>query len=184
MLVKQLVAFYELSLDIAAKREKNRYTWSTMGKNGPKRQDMLLGQYDGKAAENGRITIPSKFRASLEDLIIITKGYENSLIIVSEQGWKALLEGTEGRPFTDLPTRETQRFLLGGATDAQIDDKGRFIIPSYLRNYAGIENEIVFVGVYRYVEVWDKKRWNEYSSYLEENIATIAKRLQDRERKD
>ena len=65
----------------------------------------------------------------------------------------------------------------------ELDSKGRFIIPSYLREFAKIENEIVFLGLSRYVEIWDKKHWLEYRQNLEKNIDTISQRLVDKNNK-
>ena len=145
---------------------------------------MLLGQYEGKIGAKNRIALPKKIREGPGDNFIIPKGYENSLIIVSEEGWKALLEGTEGKPFIQSETRETQRFLLGGASFVELDNKGRFILPAYLKTFAGIKNEAVFIGLSRYVELWDKEKWSEYSQKLEENIVKISKRLIDKEVKE
>ena len=142
---------------------------------------MLIGQYDGKIDNKGRSAFPKKFRQILGDKLIVTLGYENSLIVVSEENWKALLEGTEGRPFIQSETRETQRFLLGSASNIELDSKGRFILPAYLRDYAKIEDEVVFIGLSRYVEIWDKRRWEEYRKHLEKNIDTISQRLVDKE---
>ena len=138
---------------------------------------LLIGQYEGKVGEKGRIAFPKKLRVVLGDKLIITFGYENALTIVSEEGWKALLEGTEGRPFIQREARETQRFLLGGATNVTLDDKGRFILPDYLRSFAKIKEKTVFLGISRYVELWDKGRWEEYKNKLEENIDKISERL-------
>ncbi|OGH13876.1 MAG: division/cell wall cluster transcriptional repressor MraZ [Candidatus Levybacteria bacterium RIFCSPHIGHO2_01_FULL_38_26] len=138
---------------------------------------MLIGQYDGKLEAKNRIAFPKKLRAILGSKLIITLGYENSLIIVSENSWKALLEGTEGKPFIERATRETQRFLLGGASFVELDDKGRFVIPSYLREFAKIQNEVIFLGLSRYVEMWDKNVWKEYSKNLEKNIDKISQKL-------
>ena len=138
---------------------------------------MLIGQYEGRIGAKNRIAFPKKFREVLGDKLIITLGYENSLIVVSEKNWKQLLEGTEGKPFIQSETRETQRFLLGGASNVALDNKGRFVIPSYLRELAKIEDEIIFLGLSRYVEIWDKKRWIEYRENLEKNIDRISQRL-------
>lgn len=145
---------------------------------------MLLGQYGAKVGAKNRIALPKKFREVLGDKIIITLGYENSLIVVSEEAWYTLTEGTEGRPFIHSDTRATQRFLLGGATNISLDGKGRFIIPAYLRSFAGISSEVIFLGLSRYIEIWDRKRWEEYSKYLEKNIDSIAKRLIRDEKKN
>lgn len=149
-----------------------------MGKSGTERQvPMLLGQYEGKVGAKNRLALPKKIIENLGNKLIITKGYENSLIIVSEEGWKALLEGTEGKPFIQSEAREIQRFLLGGASFIEPDSKGRFIIPSYLRTFAGIKNEVVFLGLSRYVELWDKEKWEEHSRNLENNIESISQKL-------
>lgn len=142
---------------------------------------MLLGQYESSVGEKNRIAFPKKFRLSLGDNVIITKGYENALIIVSEDGWKALLDGTQGRPFIESATRETQRFLLGNASLVELDSKGRFVLPTYLRNFAKIKETVVFLGLDRYVELWDKNSWEEYSKRLEGSIDSIARRLIDTE---
>ncbi len=138
---------------------------------------MLIGQYESKIDEKGRTALPKRFREILGEKIIVTLGYENSLIIVSEENWNQLLQGTEGRPFIEYETRETQRFLLGGASPVELDSKGRFILPSYLREFGKIKDEIVFLGLSKYVEIWDKKRWAEYRSGLEKNIEGISQRL-------
>lgn len=144
---------------------------------------MLIGQFEGKIDKKGRSAFPKKFREILGEKIIVTLGYENSLITVSEENWKQLLEGTEGKPFIQSETRETQRFLLGGASLVELDSKGRFIIPSYLREFARIENEIIFLGLSRYVEIWDRKRWELYRGDLEKNIDKISQRLVDKDSK-
>ncbi len=144
---------------------------------------VMLGQYEGRIDEKGRTAFPKKLRDSLGDRIIVTFGYENSLIVVSQDWWEALLEGTEGKPFIQAEARETQRFLLGGASFVELDNKGRFILPSYLRTFGEITGEIVFVGLSRYVEIWDRKRWTAYTENLKKNIDNIAKRLVEGERK-
>ena len=142
---------------------------------------MLLGQYEGKIDKKGRTAFPKKFREVLGDKLIITFGYENSLIVVSEENWKALLEGTEGRPFIESPTRETQRFLLGGASSVELDSKGRFILPNYLREFGKVKENVIFIGLSRYVEIWDKDKWSKYQKFLEKNIDTISQRLVEKE---
>ena len=138
---------------------------------------MLLGQYDSKIGEKHQVSLPKKFREALGEKLIVTKGFESYLLIVSEENWKTLLEGTEGKPFIDKATRELQRFILGNASEIELDNKGRFVLPEYLRRFAELEIEIVFVGIRRYIEVWDKKKWEEHQENLQNNIGDIAERL-------
>lgn len=138
---------------------------------------MLIGQYESKIGEKHQAALPKKFREILGDRLIITKGFENCLIVVSVRNWKTLLEGTEGRPFTSKSTRELQRFLLGNASDIDLDSKGRFVIPEYLRDFADIKTEIIFAGIERFVEIWDKNKWDDQQKELSKNIESIAERL-------
>lgn len=140
---------------------------------------MLLGQYESTIGIKHQTGLPKKFRDILSEKLIVTKGFENCLIIVSEENWKTLLEGTEGKPFTNKPIRELQRFLLGNATYVQLDQKGRFVVPEYLRRFAKIETDVIFVGVQRFVELWDKKNWEEHQEELSKNIESIAERLSE-----
>lgn len=144
----------------------------------------LLGQYQAKVSPKGRIAFPKRFRQILGNEIIITRGYEGCLIAVSQKEWQMIAAPTENRPFVLSPTRDTARFLLGNATLVELDDQGRFIIPTYLRDYSGIKQEAVFLGLGRYVEIWDKAKWEEYQRYLSKNINHISERLEEINQKE
>jgi MraZ protein len=140
--------------------------------------DMLLGQVNNKLDDKNRLSFPYRFRKELGDKLIITQNMEGSLLVVSQDRWKTLLEGTEDKPFIIKEAREVQRFLFGAAQEIELDEKGRFILPEHLKTYSGIETEAVFVGVYNRVEIWDKKRWEEYNkTHLVKNISEISQRL-------
>lgn len=138
---------------------------------------MLIGRYDSKIDEKGRIAFPKKFRDELGEDLIISQGFEGSLIIVDKKNWQLLTEGTVDKPITNRQARETQRFLLGSAEEAQLDSKGRFILPEHLRKFAEIKKEVVCLGIMKYVQIWDKNRWEEYSLRLVKEIDDIADRL-------
>lgn len=138
---------------------------------------MLIGQYEAKFSEKHQVSFPKKYREVLGDKIIITKGLEKCLIIVSQDKWGTLLEGTEGQPFTNRQAREMQRFLLGNAAYIELDEKGRFVLPEHLANYAKLTDEVIFAGIVKFVELWDKKEWEEEQEKLSDNIESIASRL-------
>jgi MraZ protein len=140
---------------------------------------MLIGQYESTISKKYQTAIPKKFREILGGSLIITKGFEKCLIVVSTKSWKTLLEGTEGKPFTNKSTREMQRFLLGNATDILIDSKGRFVIPEYLREFASLGDEIIFAGIQRFIEIWDKKAWGAHQKDLSKSIESIAEKLSE-----
>ncbi len=138
---------------------------------------MLVGQYTNNVDSKGRIAIPKRLREQLGESVVVTKGYEQSLILLSAQGWEELIRGTGDKPFIIDAARDTNRFLFGNAMEIDLDDQGRLVIPGYLREYAEIEKEAVFVGVGRYVEVWNQTRWARHQEYLMKNISVIARNL-------
>ena len=138
---------------------------------------MLRGRYDGKISTKFQIALPKKFREELGDRIIVTKGLGKRLMIVSEKKWETLLEGTTDSPFIHKDASDLQRFVLGNAYDAELDSKGRCVLPAYLRNYAEITEDIVFGGMNHYIEMWDRKNWEEEQERLSKNIPEIAQRL-------
>lgn len=140
---------------------------------------MLIGQFEGRVAEKYQIAFPKRFREILGDTLVITKGLEQNLIVVSEKNWKTLLEGTEGKPFTNKNARELQRFLLGNATYVELDSKGRFVLPEFLRIYAQIGEEVIYAGIERFVEIWDKKKWEEHQKQLSGTIVSVAEKLSE-----
>lgn len=144
---------------------------------------MLIGQYPGTIGEKNRIAFPKKFVNEMGKRIIVTQGFEGSLIVVSESNWKTLLSGTEGMPLTDSATRETQRFLLGTATEIELDSKGRFVLPGHLKQYGGLSQELVFLGINNYVEIWDKKHWEDHNKELISTITNVADRLSSKDAK-
>ncbi|HUW24309.1 MAG TPA: division/cell wall cluster transcriptional repressor MraZ [Patescibacteria group bacterium] len=138
---------------------------------------MLIGQYRSKISPKGRIAFPKKFREELGDNLVVTVGYENSLMVVSTKDWQSLVGVTQNKPFIFGSARDTNRFLLGEASEIGLDEQGRFVLPGYLREYAKMNEEVVFLGLNQYVEVWDKGIWEEYQKYLHENIGQIAEKL-------
>lgn len=138
---------------------------------------MLIGEYKNNLGEKNRVAVPKKFREYLGNKLIVTHGYEGCLIMVSLDQWKDLTGEAASGPFVSASVRDTTRFLLGGAIEVELDKQGRFVLPQNLVNYSQISHEVVFLGLGRWVEIWDAKRWEERKQYLTKNSGTIAEKL-------
>jgi len=138
---------------------------------------MLLGNYQAKISHKGRTGVPAKYRRELTKNVVVGQWYENCLVIISQEQWHQLLKQIDKKPFIAAPARDTDRFLVGGAFEIELDSQGRFVIPPSLRQYADLKEEVVFVGLLHRVEIWDKQRWDEHQKYLDEHAEEIAERL-------
>ncbi len=138
---------------------------------------MLVGHYQTKIDLKNRTAVPAKYRQVLGKKVVLAQWYENCLVIVSKSQWEALLEQITQKPFIVSPARETDRFLLGNAFEIDLDSQGRFVVPPTLTKYAGLNKEVVFIGLLNRVEIWDKNNWDKHQKYLNEKAADIAEAL-------
>ena len=138
---------------------------------------MLIGHYQTKLSTKGRVALPSTFKKSLGINLIITAGYEKSLMIVSKANWQSVVGNITNQPLSLEPARATDRFLLGSAFNLDLDTQGRFIVPKYLRKYANLLENVVFIGVGNRVELWSQTKWDNYEKYLDKNISQLGEKL-------
>lgn len=129
---------------------------------------MLLGEYNNKLDEKGRVSVPAKFRDDLGHSFIVTKGLDNCLFAYSKEEWATFEAKLKTLPLTNPNARNFIRFFFAGATECETDKQGRINIPQNLREYAGLKKEVYVVGVSTRVEIWDKEKWDSYTS--EENM--------------
>ena len=138
---------------------------------------MLIGEYHGKLSNKKRTSLPKKFRNELGENIILTRGYEDALILVNQDMWQKIAQDVINGSFINKSIRDTSRFLVGSATEVQTDKQGRFIIPQALFDHAQLKEEIVFIGLVNWVEVWEKSKWEERMQYLKQHGEEIAQEL-------
>ena len=135
---------------------------------------MLTGEYNHSIDSKGRLIIPAKFREILGDSFVITKGLDNCLFVYPDNEWKLFEEKLRTLPLTNKNARTFTRFFLGSAVEGVLDKQGRVLISSALRDFAGLEKEVVLVGVLDRVEIWDKAKWDESNAEVEANMDDIA----------
>ena len=122
-------------------------------------QRMLLGQYSHTLDDKGRVTIPAKFRDVFFEGCVITRGWDHCLIIYTPEAFSQLVLKARRSSPTAPSSRALLRVLLSGANDAKLDKLGRVNIPSFLRDYAGLEDEVVLAGVGDWIEIWNSDDW-------------------------
>jgi MraZ protein len=139
---------------------------------------MVIGEYVSKVGDKKRVSIPKKFRDELGSDMILTRGYEGSLVLVNKQMWDKVASEIVNGSFINKNVRETSRFLVGSAIEVKADNQGRFVVPSGLFDYAEIKSELVFIGLINWVEIWEKSKWQAKVEFLASNSEQIADELQ------
>ena len=145
---------------------------------------MLIGEYETKIGDKKRVAIPKKFRKELGSNLILTRGYEGTLVLVNKKMWEGIAQEVIEGSFINKHIRDTTRFLVGSATQVEPDGQGRIVIPNSLYKYANFKSQAVFVGLYNWIEIWDKTKWEERLKYLNKNSDEIAQAIQEMNKKN
>lgn len=137
---------------------------------------MFMGEYNHTVDAKGRLIIPAKFRETLGDEFVVTKGLDGCLFVYSNEEWKNIEEKFRNTPLTTKDARKFSRFFFAGAATCELDKQGRILIPSVLREFAGLQKDVVLAGVFNKIEIWDKERWME-NQYDDDEMDDIAEHM-------
>jgi len=123
--------------------------------------------------EKGRIIIPARFRDVLKvgggDGVMISR-MDHSLFAYAYDEWSKIEKRVMAMAEKSESMRRFRRVFIGGAFDCSCDKQGRILIPPSLRQYAGLEKEIVMVGVLDHFEIWSRDRWEAENLEMEEDM--------------
>lgn len=123
---------------------------------------MLVGTYTHSLDAKGRIILPSKLREVIGDSFYITKGFDECLLIYSNEAYSAFAQKIMALPNSDPDARRVKQEFLGNAQSCDADKQGRFIVPQFLRTMADITKDTVIIGNGDHVQVWDVEKLDEY----------------------
>lgn len=113
----------------------------------------------------GRMAIPTRYRQQLEEscqgrLILTIDTDERCLLLYSLPEWEKIEQQIAALPSFNKVARRVQRLLIGYATEAEVDSNGRILLPTLLREYAGLNKRLMMVGQGKKFELWDDEQWN------------------------
>jgi MraZ protein len=140
---------------------------------------MFLGRFSHNLDAKGRLAIPAKFRSALAAGLVVTRGIDRCLCVYPLAAWQSLAEKDSALSISDPDARLLKRMVFGEAVDDVLDAQGRIVLPPELRRYAAIDREAVVVGLNTYLELWDPASWTALTETVEDEGASIARRLAD-----
>ncbi len=134
----------------------------------------MRGEFKSTLDVKGRMNFPIKLREELGSSFFISKTIgERCIKVYSKEDWSALVEMIHQMP--QVKTAEIQRYLFGSAYEVEPDKQGRVLIPQPLREYAGLQTDIVIVGLEGRAEIWDKAQWEAFNNSInKEDLLAVA----------
>jgi MraZ protein len=131
---------------------------------------MLTGTYRHTLDAKYRVFVPAKMREKLGASFVITVNTDKCLSVYSNEEWAKFTDRLAQLPRTQA--RDMIRFLSRNAAEVVPDAQGRVIIPDTLREFAGIDKNVVIIGVLDHAEIWDEARWDEHEKSLDMDAMT------------
>ena len=136
---------------------------------------MFMGQYQHNLDNKGRLTIPSRYRVLLEQEAYVTQGFDTNLMIWTLTAFETISKGINRMSITDPVSRLLRRLIFANGEKAEVDRAGRILIPQYLRQFAGLDGEVVIVGVGDYFEIWSPDMWSQQMAQLQDSSANTQR---------
>ena len=120
---------------------------------------MFMGKYQNSIDAKNRMIVPSKYREELGYKCVLTKGIDKCLYIYPMSEWERFMTKLSALPSSDMNARAFVRHFYANAVDCDVDRQGRLTIPQELRDYAGIDKELVTIGILDKIEIWSRAEW-------------------------
>lgn len=140
---------------------------------------MLMGEFQHNIDAKGRLIVPSKFRESLGESFIVTRGLDGCLFGYPQEAWSELEEKLKQLPLAKKESRQFTRFFYSGAVECSLDKQGRINLPKTLIDYAKLEKSCYLIGVSERIEIWSEERWKEVSASAGASFEELAEDMID-----
>lgn len=134
---------------------------------------LFMGTYTPRLDEKGRLFLPAKFRDRLAEGLVVTQGQEECLVVWPADVFAREAERVAARPMTNRASRSYNRVLFAGGDEGTPDKQGRISIPAHLREYAGLDRDVVVIGVRDRLEIWNPGRWRTFHSEAMQGFAEL-----------
>jgi MraZ protein len=110
----------------------------------------------------GRMALPTKHRESLKangNLIVTIDPEQRCLLLYPFPEWQTIENKIADFPSFNAAARRIQRLLVGHATELELDNNGRILLPAVLREYALFDKKVMLLGQGNRFEIWAEKHW-------------------------
>jgi MraZ protein len=142
----------------------------------------FTGRYDSKLDSKGRLVLPSKFKSQLPEEggheLVIQKGIEPYLSIYPLLEFRKLVSKVSGLSEFNEENRQVRLAFFSSIASVELDDNGRLLIPKNMLAHAGLQKEVVLIGMNNLIVVWEPvlfekhllKDQQEYSKLMQKNL--------------
>lgn len=137
---------------------------------------MFYGQAKHSIDAKGRVILPSKYRENLGESFFVLRGFEKCLFVYTKEDYKELEAKIKALPISNDGGR-LQRYIFNYTELVTADKQGRFVIPPGLREFAGLNKDIIIAGASSRIEIWDVEEYEKYEKQTEDEPQKLSEIL-------
>ena len=136
----------------------------------------MFGKYKHTLDPKGRLFVPAKLREELGSAFYVARSLDPCLTVYTEEEWQRIVERSKAAPSSKARGLRT---FFANVVRCEPDKQGRFLIPADLRQYAGLSQEVTFIGQGGHAEIWDSAAYEalEQETLTPENLAAAMEEL-------
>lgn len=137
------------------------------------------GEHYHQLDAKNRIRIPTKFKSDISEKLVFSKGVTPCIYVLPYSEYAEMIEKFNNLPQFDVQTQLALSVYMASFEVLEEDNQGRILLPNSLLEYAGIEKNVVTVGVKNRLEIWSQERREALTSKktFEEYMALLSARL-------
>lgn len=120
---------------------------------------MFLGRFSCTLSNKNRFPVPSAFRQDLAGGAYVTQGFDRNLQVLTTRAFQEISQRAMSLNMADPLARLLLRLILGTAHALETDTQGYLTIPDELKDFAGLQQEVLLVGQGTYFEIWAPDLW-------------------------
>ena len=141
----------------------------------------LIGEFECRIDEKGRIIFPSKLKKQISALaegkFTIINGFDKCLVMYPQNDWDIITAEINKLNFFIEENRIFVRFFYRGLTESVLDSQNRILLPKSQFEYAGIEKDVILCAYSNRIEVWAKDKYTAMMTEPPSDLARMAERV-------
>lgn len=137
---------------------------------------MFYGQHPYLVDDRNRIPIPPDFREEFESGAFFVPGDDGCINMHTRAGWEDEAIRLKGLPSDSQAIRDAQRRFTSHTYRSPRDAQGRVVIPQPLIDMMGLGKNVVIIGRFDTIEIWDRAAWQAREPGLDEALRSVRER--------
>lgn len=140
---------------------------------------MFVGEYTHTLDDKGRLTLPARMREPLGERVVVTRGFEQCLFVFPADDFEKFMASFNTVGLGGADVRGLSRYFGSKAIEDAPDKQGRINLPQQLREHAQLDGEVIVIGAFDHVELWNPTLYAQQDAELVVNVPDMSERVNE-----